>query len=1200
MKKRFLSIVLSLCMVLTLMTPAVWAADTPTTTAAEYAATNPAAASGTDYEINDTDKTLTINTAKGAAWWSANSAKGISDENGKKCLTYTVKLANDIDVSAFLWTPVGTSDASPFTGNFDGQGHTITGMTVDVKMSSGTAYAGLFGIISGTSGTPVSIQNVGLIDSSVTATSPDEAWAGGIAARADSCTITNCYNTGSINAVNKEGHNIAVASGIVVLTNNSTVTNCYNTGNITGNSNQGSQVGGIICQAFGSTVTNCYNTGNLSATGTTNYIGGISDISIDGPVTNCYYLSTAAEKGICNISDSSVTSCGTFDSSGTLAAGIADQFGGLDQTLGNGSNLLAALNGWVQAQTTPADYQTWTVKTGVNGGYPVFGTASAPHAHCVCGGTTNIGDHTDHSDINYTAIPSSFTGGNLAGNIFLDRDVMLTSSLDVAKGQTLNLCLNGYKLDANGGSFSVIKNSGTLKICDCNKHRQNHISSYAWDEATNAWKTPETITISGGVITGGNTPAGGSEVGGGGICNLGTLHMYGGSIAGNRAATYGGGVHNLGSMILYGGNIQNNGARSVNGLFNYGTGGGVYTKKLTVSIPSLILYGGTITKNLAGNNGAGVFAGEGASVSLAGNTEIYDNINQSYSANLYVDRNTKLKIMGILQNTHKIGINMWTPGVFTENGGGFEGKVSDQIAKFISDSNDYRIVAESNQLGFLEVEVYEITKGQTANGSFSISPERAAAGDIVTITPNASSGYVVDTVTVKQTESPNAAVAVSGNTFTMPAYAVTVTVTFKSTGGASSGGSGGGGSSTSASPAAPVIVSGKTENIGKSETTTKETKVTVDSNKLTEKISSAEKGGNVLVPISDSKAVATAEIVVKNVEDMAKKDMTLEVKSGNVSYELPTTAMDTEAVMKVLGASDASKVPVTVTISKLGESAVTIVNGKLIAPPVEFTVTATYGGKTLEIKDFSQYVQRSIEISKEQAEQITTAVVKNEDGTLRHVPTYVYQKDGKWFAKINSRTNSTYALIRNETAFADAQGKWYENIVSEMASRKIINGKNEISFDGEASITRAEFAAILVRGLGLPTDGTCRFTDVKAGDWYFGAVGTAVEYGFVKGYADGSFAPNANITRQEAMVMIQRAAKVAEFTGTTGSLASFSDSQKVSTWAKSAAEFNVGSGLILGSNGELRSGNHISRAETATVILRLLQKAELVDVRSKT
>ena len=82
--------------------------------------------------------------------------------------------------------------------------------------------------------------------------------------------------------------------------------------------------------------------------------------------------------------------------------------------------------------------------------------------------------------------------------------------------------------------------------------------------------------------------------------------------------------------------------------------------------------------------------------------------------------------------------------------------------------------------------------------------------------------------------------------------------------------------------------------------------------------------------------------------------------------------------------------------------------------------------------------------------------------------------------------------------------------------------------------------------------------------------------------------------------MIQRAAEVAEYIGKSGSLSVFTDSDEVSSWAQSAVEFNVGSGLIMGSNRELHPSHDISRAETAAVVLRLLQKAELVAVRVKT
>jgi hypothetical protein len=76
-----------------------------------------------------------------------------------------------------------------------------------------------------------------------------------------------------------------------------------------------------------------------------------------------------------------------------------------------------------------------------------------------------------------------------------------------------------------------------------------------------------------------------------------------------------------------------------------------------------------------------------------------------------------------------------------------------------------------------------------------------------------------------------------------------------------------------------------------------------------------------------------------------------------------------------------------------------------------------------------------------------------------------------------------------------------------MASRKIINGVGDDLFAGERSITRAEFAAIIVRALGLPADGTANFSDVSESAWYTGAVGTAYEYGIVNGRSANLFDP---------------------------------------------------------------------------------------------
>ena len=83
------------------------------------------------------------------------------------------------------------------------------------------------------------------------------------------------------------------------------------------------------------------------------------------------------------------------------------------------------------------------------------------------------------------------------------------------------------------------------------------------------------------------------------------------------------------------------------------------------------------------------------------------------------------------------------------------------------------------------------------------------------------------------------------------------------------------------------------------------------------------------------------------------------------------------------------------------------------------------------------------------------------------------------------------------------------------------------------------------------------------------------------------------------MLMIQKAASIAEYSGVTGTAPSgFTDAGTVSSYAKSALTFNLTNGLIVGNNGLIRPHDNISRAEAATVVLKLLQKSKLIDVRT--
>lgn len=207
---------------------------------------------------------------------------------------------------------------------------------------------------------------------------------------------------------------------------------------------------------------------------------------------------------------------------------------------------------------------------------------------------------------------------------------------------------------------------------------------------------------------------------------------------------------------------------------------------------------------------------------------------------------------------------------------------------------------------------------------------------------------------------------------------------------------------------------------------------------------------------------------------------------------------------------------------------------------------------------------------------------------------------------INSMTNSTYALVWNTQKLKDLESHWAEAAVNDLALRLIVSGIDQERFSPDAAITRAEFAAIVARALGLPVDSSQQgdvvaFNDVKRDAWYFGAVMTAKEYGILSGYDDNTFRPNHAISRQEAMVMIAKAMKIAGFDVEIESaevsrlLASFKDGQNVVRWAQSAVAATVKHGLVSGANGELRPDHEITRAETASIVQRLLRQAGLID-----
>ncbi len=177
------------------------------------------------------------------------------------------------------WTPIGDL-IFKYTGKFDGQNHTVSGLYFN---NSGQNYVGLFGYI----GSGSEIKSVGVVNSYF----KGSGLVGGVCGKNDNGTITSCYNTGNVNGNSHIGGVCGSNSGYAI--------NCYNTGTVSGERN----VGGV-CGA-GSIITNCYNTGAVSGT---DIVGGVCGYSYSGTITNCYYDNTVyTGEGVGNSSDTATT-----------------------------------------------------------------------------------------------------------------------------------------------------------------------------------------------------------------------------------------------------------------------------------------------------------------------------------------------------------------------------------------------------------------------------------------------------------------------------------------------------------------------------------------------------------------------------------------------------------------------------------------------------------------------------------------------------------------------------------------------------------------------------------------------------------------------------------------------------------------------------------------------------------------------------
>ena len=168
--------------------------------------------------------------------------------------------------------------------------------------------------------------------------------------------------------------------------------------------------------------------------------------------------------------------------------------------------------------------------------------------------------------------------------------------------------------------------------------------------------------------------------------------------------------------------------------------------------------------------------------------------------------------------------------------------------------------------------------------------------------------------------------------------------------------------------------------------------------------------------------------------------------------------------------------------------------------------------------------------------------------------------------------------------------KWYHLSVDYVLTHKMMNGVSSRAFAPNANLTRGMLVQILYNLEGKPKGTAANFSDVQTDAWYAEAVGWAASNKVVTGYADGTFRPNAAVTREQAAAILYRYAQskgIDVSVGENTNILSYVDVQQASEYAIPALQWAVGAGVLNGKNGgRLAPTGTATRAEIAAIMQR--------------
>ena len=693
------------------------------------------------------------------------------------------------DVSALHeWTAIGTEQNS-FAGNFDGGGHTISGLYINKANSDNQ---GLFGYVSN-DGT---IQNVGVVDSYV----KGNMNVGGVVGYAGFSTVSGCYNTGTvsgesecvggvagfaISSIVSGCYNMGMVTGerdfvggVAGFAISSIVSGCYNMGMVSGDDS----VGGVVGFADSSSVSGCYNTGTVS--GERNYVGGVvgyaSSSSTSSTVSGCY--NTGKVSGIINVGCVIGLNYSMSISNSDFLAGVNGDISGIGSNLGNGTSSPLSASALVEAMNTnlfndDASGDLWKGEASYDATsrtitLPTFGTAisislkdlltfyKVTLSTDLAGGSisANMEEAAEGETVTLTAIPDegykfekwcvTYQNGEETVEVTVTEDTFTMPAADVTVTATFKLSTYTITVteQIEGGKIEASKTSASMG-----------------DEITLTATPDEGYEFEKWSVTYGES--GTVEVSDEGIFKMPAANV-------TVTATFAAIDYKITVTPPTGGSIA------------------VADDKKTAHVGDEITLTATPDEGYEFVDWSVTYGNENTPVTVTDNTFTMPAADVTVTAtfvavyNITVTPPTGGNISVSAETAHEgdeitltatpaEGYKFVSWNVTTDNGT-VDVTDSEGIYTFTMPAANVTVTATFTAID------YNITVTPPTGGTISVSAETAHVGDLITLTatPNANYEFTSWSVTYQNEEGATVAVEVTNNTFTMPAADVTVSAVF--------------------------------------------------------------------------------------------------------------------------------------------------------------------------------------------------------------------------------------------------------------------------------------------------------------------------------------------------------------------------------------------------------------------------------------